>query len=63
MTVTYALKKIAEGFRTGDNQTMAIGGAVLLFAWYRNSKPERELLARYEVNPGEEVTIKAVQPR
>lgn len=62
MTVTYAFKKIAEGLRTGDNQAMAIGGAVLLLVWYRKSKPERELLARYEVKPGEELTIKGVQP-
>lgn len=63
MTVTYALKKIAEGLRTGDNQAMAVGGAVLLFVWYRKTKPERELVGRYEVKAGQEITIKAAQPR
>jgi hypothetical protein len=63
MPVTYAVKKVAKGLRTGDVPTLAVGAALLLLALYRKTGSERELLARYKLKKGEQITIKGAQSR
>ncbi len=63
MSVPYAAKKVAKGLRTGDLPTLAIGGVLLLAALYRKTGSKPQVLARYKLKEGEQITIKGVQPR
>jgi hypothetical protein len=63
MSVPYATKKVAKGLRTGDLPTLAVGGVLLLVALYRKTGSRPQVLARYTLKEGEEITIKGVQPR
>ena len=63
MSVSYATKKVAKGLRTGDLHTIAVGGILLLAALYTKTGSKPQVLARYKLKEGEQITIKGVQPR
>ena len=47
-----------RGLRTGDANLFALGAAMLMFVWWRSSKPSRARVYRKKLRPGDAVTIR-----
>lgn len=51
-----------RGLRTGDANLFALGAAMLMFVWWRSSKPTRARVYKKKLRPGDAVTIRFSPP-
>ena len=51
-----------RGLRTGDANLFALGAAMLMFVWWRSSKPSRSRVYKKKLRPGDAVTIRFSPP-
>jgi len=51
-----------RGLRTGDANLVALGATMLLFVWWRSSKPTRARVYKKKLRPGDAVTIRFTPP-
>jgi hypothetical protein len=47
-----------RGLRTGDANLFTLGAAMLLFVWWRSSKPTRARVYKKKLRPGDAVTVR-----
>ena len=57
-----ALRGLLRGLRTGDPGLILGAGAAVMLLWLRRNPKQRELVASYDLKPGEAVTIVLREP-
>ncbi len=57
-----ALRGVLKGLRTGDPGVLLGAGTVAMILWLRRHPTARELLASYDLQPGEQLTIRLREP-
>ena len=57
-----ALRGLLRGLRTGDPGLILGAGAAVMVLWLRRNPKQRELVASYDLKPGEAVTIVLREP-